>query len=104
MSFASKPAHHNVTAPSTHLVATQNQSSPLANGGRERALTASTASTATPPKLLGTDLTFGDSEGDGFDNIFDGIDIGLGDSREISPSPGVPKLVRRLGIITKNRC
>ncbi|KAF7510954.1 hypothetical protein GJ744_005784 [Endocarpon pusillum] len=42
-------------------------------GRRERAMTASTASTATPPKLLDGELGFGDSGLENFENIFDGI-------------------------------
>jgi hypothetical protein len=40
-------------------------------GRRERAMTASTASTATPSRLLDGDLAFGDSDLDNFGNMFD---------------------------------
>ena len=44
--------------------------------GRERALTESSyasESTATPPKLLGGDLDFGESDLDGFGSMFESI-------------------------------
>ena len=50
---------------------------------RGRALTASSASTATPPKLFDSDLALDNSELDGFGNMFDGI--GLKSSRDASP-------------------
>ncbi len=45
----------------------------MADGSRERAFSASTTSTATPPKLLDSDIALGDSDGDGFSNMFDNI-------------------------------
>src|SRR6266536_5353329 len=42
----------------------------IKNVTRERAMTASTASTATPPKLLDSDVSF-DSGSEGFSNMFD---------------------------------
>jgi hypothetical protein len=56
---------------------------PTVDGSRDRALSASTASTATPPKLLDSELGFGDSDTDGFSNMFD--NIGKRDSRNMSP-------------------
>ena len=57
---------------------------PMADNGRDRAFSASTASTATPPKLLDAELGFGDNEADGFSNMFD--NIGKRDSRIMSSS------------------
>ena len=61
------------------------------NRPRERAMTASTASTATPPKLWDSDLALDDSELDGFGNMFDGI--GLRSSRDMSPATRSPQHV-----------
>ena len=41
---------------------------------RERAMTASTASTATPPKFLDSDFNLGSSESDDFENMFSSFD------------------------------
>lgn len=38
-------------------------------------MTASTASTATPPRLLDGELAFGDSDMDNFGNMFDSIGV-----------------------------
>lgn len=46
---------------------------PLINNKRDRAVTASTASTATPPRLFDSDLALENSEMDGFGNMFDHI-------------------------------
>lgn len=46
---------------------------PLVDNKRNRTVTESTASTATPPKLFDSDLTLEDSEMDGFGNMFDHI-------------------------------
>ena len=51
---------------------------------RSRAMTASSASTATPPKLFDSDLALDDSELDGFGNMFDGI--GVRSSQDFSPA------------------
>lgn len=51
---------------------------------RSRAVTASSASTATPPRLFDSDLDLDSSELDGFGNMFDGI--GSKQSRDVSPS------------------
>jgi hypothetical protein len=55
----------------------------MADSSRDRAFSASTTSTATPPKLLDADLAFGESDADGFSNMFD--NIGKRESRMISP-------------------
>ncbi|KEF53808.1 uncharacterized protein A1O9_10209 [Exophiala aquamarina CBS 119918] len=47
---------------------------PLAHNKRDRAVTASTASTATPPRLFDSDLALENSEMDGFGNMFDHIE------------------------------
>jgi hypothetical protein len=46
---------------------------PISDSSRDRAFSASTASTATPPKLLDADLAFGDNDADEFSNMFDNI-------------------------------
>ena len=56
---------------------------PMVDSSRDRAFSASTASTATPPKLLDAELAFGDGDTDGFSNMFD--NIGKRDSRNMSP-------------------
>lgn len=59
---------------------------------RERAMTASTASTATPPKLLDGDLALGESDMDNFGNMFDSIG---NQNNRVSASPnGFPQMVR----------
>jgi hypothetical protein len=75
-SFASKQKHEAAPEPLPSLP--QPRSSPITTqsttftpGRRERAMTASSASTATPPKLLEGELSFGDSDLDGFGNMFD---------------------------------
>ena len=59
---------------------------------RGRAMTASSASTATPPKLFDSDLALENSELDGFGNMFDGI--GLRSSRDMSPAAQLQQHVR----------
>jgi hypothetical protein len=58
------------------------RAAPTPDNSRDRALSASTASTATPPKLLDADLAFGDNDTDEFSNMFD--NIGKRDSRIMS--------------------
>jgi hypothetical protein len=58
------------------------RAAPTPDSSRDRALSASTASTATPPKLLDADLAFGDNDADEFSNMFD--NIGKRDSRIMS--------------------
>jgi hypothetical protein len=58
------------------------RAAPIVNSSRDRAVSASTASTATPPKLLDAELAFGDNDTDGFSNMFD--NIGKRDSRIMS--------------------
>lgn len=55
---------------------------PLPYEARGRAATASSASTATPPRLFDSDLALDNSELDGFGNMFEGIGLS---SREQSP-------------------
>ncbi|KAL9616910.1 MAG: hypothetical protein Q9160_008258 [Pyrenula sp. 1 TL-2023] len=45
----------------------------LANASRPRAMTTSTTSTATPPKLLDSDFALNGADLDGFGNMFEGI-------------------------------
>jgi hypothetical protein len=63
---------------------------PTVDSSRDRAFSASTASTATPPKLLDSELGFGDGDADGFSNMFD--NIGNRDSRNMSPRPDSDKV------------
>lgn len=73
-SFGSKAAQPSPVAPSRQPGPTfYNQATSTADANRERAFSASTTSTATPPKLLDADMTLGDSDGDGFSNMFDNI-------------------------------
>ena len=60
-------------APASRPPTISTQPTPLAHGRRERAMTASSASTATPPRILDSDLTIDDHDIDGFSNMFDGI-------------------------------
>lgn len=46
---------------------------PQVNNKRDRAVTSSTTSTATPPRLFDSDLALENSELDGFGNMFDHI-------------------------------
>lgn len=55
-----------------------------ASSMRDRSMTVSSVTTATPPRLEDTDLSLDNSELDGFGNMFDGI--GSKASREPSPS------------------
>jgi hypothetical protein len=68
-------------APQPHLPAVP-RAAPISDSSRDRAFSASTASTATPPKLLDADLAFGDNDTDEFSNMFD--NIGKKDSRIMS--------------------
>ena len=45
----------------------------VVDGNRVRAFSGSTTSTATPPKLLDSDIALGDSDAEGFSNMFDNI-------------------------------
>ena len=74
-SFASKQKYDVSVEPipPPHPSPTATESTTFTPGRRERAMTASTASTATPPKLLDADLTFGDSGLNRFGDMFDGI-------------------------------
>ena len=63
----------------------------MTDNSRDRAFSASTASTATPPKLLDADLAFGDGDTDGFGNMFD--DIGNRESGIIHPKQDVAQNV-----------
>ncbi|KAL2416413.1 hypothetical protein ABEF95_004012 [Exophiala dermatitidis] len=57
---------------------------PALNNNRNRAVTTSTASTATPPRLFDSDLALDKSELDGFGNMFDHIGS--------SPDAAAPRL------------
>jgi hypothetical protein len=84
---SSKEQQHSPTAspaPAIH---------PANTDSRSRALTASSASTATPPKLFDSDLAFDSSELDGFGNMFDGI--GSKSSRDASPAARAQQHVGR---------
>lgn len=73
-SFASKQKELPVEPlPLRHPSPPVTQTPTFTPGRRERAMTASTASTATPPKLLDGELAFGDSGLEDFGNMFGGI-------------------------------
>lgn len=74
-SFASKQKNEMAVEPSPppRPSPTGTQRPTFTPARRERAMTASTASTATPPKLLEGELAFDDSELDRFGSMFDGI-------------------------------
>jgi hypothetical protein len=63
----------------------------MTDNSRDRAFSASTASTATPPKLLDADLAFSDGDTDGFGDMFD--NIGKRESGNIRPKQGVSQNV-----------
>lgn len=81
-SFGSRTGGSSVIASQTPQPAIP-RAAPMADSSRDRAFSASTASTATPPKLLDAELTFGDNDADGFSNMFD--HIGKRESRNMSP-------------------
>ncbi|KIW71935.1 hypothetical protein PV04_00161 [Phialophora macrospora] len=60
---------------------------PLVNNKRNRTVTESTASTATPPRLFDSDLSLENTELDGFGNMFDHIGS--------SPDPGPTRLIHQ---------
>lgn len=74
-SFASKPKNEVALEPIPLPRPPPNsmQSTTFTPGRRERATTASTDSTATPPRLLDEELTIADSDLDDFGNMFDSI-------------------------------
>jgi len=77
-SFGNKSQHDlpNTPAPPMpppHMSYNEPQLPDLPEHGRDRSVTASSASTATPPKLFDSDLTLDSSELDGFSNMFDNI-------------------------------
>lgn len=87
-SFGNKSQHDSSTTSAPPLppprTSYNEQSLPdLPNHGRDRSVTTSSASTATPPKLFDSDLTLDPSELDGFSNMFDNIG-----RRSVVPSPG----------------
>jgi len=67
------------------------RAAPISDSSRDRTFSASTASTATPPKLLDADLAFGDNDADEFSNMFD--NIGERDSRTMSSRQDLPSNV-----------
>ncbi|KPI46086.1 uncharacterized protein AB675_761 [Cyphellophora attinorum] len=70
---------------------------PLPLEARGRAATASSASTATPPRLYDSDLALDSSELDGFENMFEGIGSSSRDQ-----SPGLRN--SRYGTSPSNQC
>lgn len=67
------------------------RAAPISDSSRDRAFSASTASTATPPKLLDADLSFGSNDADEFSNMFD--NIGERDSSIMSSKQDLPSNV-----------
>jgi hypothetical protein len=63
----------------------------ISDSSRDRAFSASTASTATPPKLLDADLAFGNNDADEFSNMFD--NIGERDNKSTSSKQDLPSNV-----------
>ena len=93
LSFGNKSQHdvNHTPAPPMPRAATKydEQTSPdLPKFGRDRSVTTSSASTATPPKLFDSDLTLNSSELDSFSNMFDNIG-----RRSALPSPSNSSLV-----------
>lgn len=84
---SSKENHHQsptgTPAPAIHPANIQDS--------RGRAMTASSASTATPPKLFDSDLALDSSKLDSFENMFEGM--GLRSSRDVSPAARSPSNV-----------
>jgi len=70
---------------------------------RPRAMTETSGSTATPPKLLDTELDFGGSSDVDFGNMFEGFDS---DRKRISRSPEnlSPAEAVRCPQLTKRKC
>jgi hypothetical protein len=99
-SFGNKSQHdsNNMPAPPMpppHTYYNQQPLPDLPDHGRDRSVTNSSASTATPPKLFDSDLTLNSSELDGFSNMFDNIG-----RRSMVPSPGNSSLVGSVPHIT----
>jgi hypothetical protein len=93
-SFGNKSQHdsNNTPAPPVPPPHTNYNEQPLPDlpdHGRDRSVTESSASTATPPKLFNSDLALDSSELDSFSNMFDNIG-----RRSIVPSPGNSSVVR----------
>lgn len=95
-SFGNKSQHDQnatpatlISQPATTYAEPPDQMMPsLPDSGRDRSVTASSASTATPPRLFDSDLTLDSSELDGFSNMFDNIG-----RRSVVPSPGNSSVV-----------
>ena len=86
-SFGNKSQHDLDTTPAPTMrqptsTNTEQTTPSLPDFGRDRSVTASSASTATPPRLFDSDLTLDSSELDGFSNMFDNIG-----RRSVVPSP-----------------
>jgi hypothetical protein len=89
-SFGTKPARSSpgVSPPrASTSTTTTDPSTPTADGTRERAMTASTASTATPPRLLDSDFSIDGDDADEFSNMF--ANIGKRSSRNLIPARGL---------------
>jgi hypothetical protein len=84
-SFGTKAAHPSpgISSPRGSTASTHH-STPTVNGTQERAMTASTASTATPPRLLDSDFSLDGDDGDEFSNMF--ANIGKRSSRNLVPA------------------
>ena len=92
-SFGNKSQHNMIQTPAPplpppHTNHNERSLPPLPDHGRDRSVTASSASTATPPKLFDSDLTLDSSELDGFSSMFDNIG-----RRSVVPSPSNGSLV-----------
>ncbi|RMZ82007.1 hypothetical protein DV737_g2251, partial [Chaetothyriales sp. CBS 132003] len=82
-----KDAHHAAAAAAEP--GAERALPPAADSRRSRAMTVSSASTATPPKLFDSEIGLDSVELDSFGNMFDGI--GAHSSREQSPAGGRPQ-------------
>lgn len=92
-SFGNKSQHDIIHTPAPplpppHTNFNERSLPALPDHGRDRSVTASSASTATPPKLFDSDLTLDSSELDGFSSMFDNIG-----RRSVVPSPSNGSLV-----------
>ena len=105
-SFASKNNHPPPPASYKRPPTAQQQQPPLPPLQRDRAVTTSTiasASTATPPRLLDSDLPFDESEmGDFGNNMFD--NIGSREGRDPSPMRSSPAQVRHFYLVYSCLC
>ncbi|KAL1968475.1 hypothetical protein VTN77DRAFT_1685 [Rasamsonia byssochlamydoides] len=84
-SFGTKPGRLS-TPPQQHQQQQQQQHHGPSSQARERAMTASSVSTATPPRLLDSDLKLNGEDDDNFSNMFEGF--GKRKSALLQSNPG----------------